>query len=113
MEGAIIDMAYTVSLSMSKIPTHSMYFRISIVLLLVHMFYGIPTKGVTEKILQQCIPANSTLAQTANCQCYSGGREGRDERSCGFSKNLVDLVCSGVSGVDLPTDEAYRYITCL
>ena len=111
MEAAIMDMAYTVSLSMSKIPTHLMYFRISIVLLLV--VYSAPTKEVTEKILQQCIPANSTLAQTANCQCYSGGRGGRDERSCGFSKNLIDLVCSGVSGVDLPTDEAYRYITCL
>ena len=108
-----MDMAYTISLWMSKIPTHLMYFRISIVLLLV--FYSTSTNGITEKILlsEQCIPTNSTLAQTANCKCYSGGRGGRGGRNCGFSKNLVDLVCLGVSVVDLPTDEAYRYITCL
>ena len=73
------------------------------------------TNGLTEEHISSCIRGNSTLAQTANCKCYRGGREGRDGRSCGQSVNVefIDLVCSGVSAVDLPTGEVYGNITCL
>ena len=73
------------------------------------------TNGLTEEHISSCIRGNSTLAQTANCKCYRGGRGGRDGRSCGQSQNieLVDLVCSGVSAVDLPMGEVYGNITCL
>ena len=72
------------------------------------------TNGVTEEPISFCISENSTLAQVANCKCYRGGRGGRDGRSCGQSDiELVDLVCSGVSAVDLPVGEVYGHVTCL
>lgn len=76
-------------------------------------FCSAPTNGVTEQNIAFCIPEASTLARTAKCVCYTGGRAARDRRSCGVSGNLVDLVCSGVSAVDLPADEVYDHLTCL
>ena len=91
---------------------HLPYFCISVAILLA--FCSTLSKGVDEVDISFCIPANSRLAQTAaNCRCLKDGRGGRDGRSCGFSGELVDLVCSGVSALDLPANEVYSHITCL
>lgn len=82
-------------------------------MVLLLAFYCTLANGVSEEPISFCIPANSTLAQTASCKCYSGGRGGKDGRSCGFSSDLVDLVCLEVSALDLPIDEVYRHVTCL
>lgn len=80
----------------------------------IMVFCFTPTIGLEERHISVCIPENSTLARTANCKCYSGGRGGRERRSCGQSSGeLIDLVCSGVSVVDLPMGEVYGQITCL
>ena len=105
----IVNMGWTVS-SRQKL-VHSTYFCIATTLLLA--FCCSPTNGVDDDLTSFCIPENSTLAQTANCRCHRGGRGGMDGRTCGQSAELVDLVCSGVSAVDLPVGEFYDHITCL
>ena len=102
-------MGWTVSSRQKHV--HSTYFCVATILLLV--FCCSPTNGVDEVSISSCIPENSTLAQTANCKCYTGGRGGVDGRSCGFSGRLVDLVCSGVSDFALPVNAEYDHVTCL
>ena len=91
---------------------HSTYLCITIALLLVS--FCPPTEAVTEEPISACISNSSTLAVTASCKCYRGGRGGTDGRSCGQSNaEFYDLVCSGVSVVDLPAEDVYSHITCL
>ena len=107
-----IVQADTMNNVMTKKLIHLPYFCISVAILLA--FRCTPSKGLTEEDISFCISSNSSLAQTANCQCLRGGRGGRDGRSCGQSNvELVDLVCSGVSALDLPVNEIYSHITCL
>ena len=87
------------------------YLCITVTILLA--FCSAPTNGVTEGPISTCISENSILARTGNCKCLLGGRGGGSGRSCGFSSVLVDLVCSGVSAIDLPAGEVYDNLTCL
>ena len=92
------------------------YFCITVTLLVVFCCAP-PVSGIEELDISACIPGNSarSLGQTASCTCHIGGRGGAGRRTCGQSRDieLVDLVCSGVSAVDLPADEVYNNITCL
>ena len=87
------------------------YICISMAILLV--FCSTSADGLTKEEVSFCIPENSILAEMANCDCFRGGRGGQIGRSCGYSNDLVDLVCTGVSILDLPVDEIYDHITCL
>lgn len=98
----------------------TMSFRKKVIILCIHVSMPIllilcstPANGLTKVNVSSCIPASSILAETANCECFQGGRGGQDGRSCGYSTNLVDLVCSGVLILDLPPGEIYGNVTCL